>query len=131
MIAALLTLVLLTPQASSVPLPDTPQGKRVATYIQVFNAGDEKGFMAMQEAQINPDVLKKRSAEERSEMFKRLRNDFGTLKVAKVLKASANEIVLLVPNTDGIEATFTFSFDAAPPHYISGIAVEIDRGPGL
>jgi hypothetical protein len=132
MIAALLTLILLTPQpTAAAALPDTPQGKRVATYIQAFNAGDEKAFMAMQEAQIKSDLLAKRSPSERSEMFKRMRGDFGALKVTKVVKASESAIVLLIPNKEGIEATFTFSFDPAPPHQISGIAVEIDRGPGL
>ena len=131
MIAAVLTLMILVPQGTPAALPDTPQGKRIAAYIQAFNTGDEKTFMAAQEAQIKPELLKKRSAEERSQMFKRMRGDFGTLKVAKLLKASDTEVQLLVPNKEGIEATFTFSFDAAAPHLISGIAVEIDRGPGL
>ena len=130
MIATLLTLILLTPQAPAA-LPGTPQGKRVATYIDAFNAGDENAFMAMQEAQIKPELLRKRSAEERSAIYKRMRGDFGTLKVTKVLKASGSEIEILVPNKEGIEATLRFSFDAAPPHQISGIAVEIDRGPGV
>lgn len=132
MIAALLTLILLTPQATvSVTLPDTPQGKRVSAYLQAFNAGDEKGFMAMQDAQVKSELLQKRTSAERSAMFKRMKGDFGTLKVARVVKASDTEIVLLVPNKEGIEATFTFSFDTAAPHQIAGIAVEIDRGPGL
>lgn len=132
MIAAVLTLMVMSSQATApVVLPDTPQGKRVATYIQAFNAGDEKAFMTMQAAQIKPDLLAKRSPAERSEMFKRMRADFGTLKVTKVVTASASQIVLLIPNKEGVEATFTFTFDAAAPHYISGIAVEIDRGPGL
>ena len=32
---------------------------------------------------------------------------------------------------EGIEATFTFSFDGQAPHQITGIAVDIDRGPGV
>lgn len=132
MIAALLTLVLLIPQASpAVTLPDTPQGTRVAAYIKAFNAGDEKAFLTMQEAQIQPELLQKRTAEERAAMYKRMRGDFGTIKPTKVLKASSVEIELLVPNKEGIDATLRFSFDAAVPHHISSISVEIDRGPGL
>ncbi len=132
MIAALLTLILLTPQSTgTVALPDTPQGKRVSAYLQAFNAGDEKGFMAMQDAQVKSELLQKRTSAERSAMFKRMKGDFGTLTVARVVKASDTEIVLLVPNKEGIEATFTFRFDTAAPHQIAGIAVEIDRGPGL
>jgi hypothetical protein len=131
MIAALLTLTLLVPQGAPAALPDTPQGKRITTYIQAFNTGDEKAFMAMQEAQVKAETLKKRTAQERSRMFKRMRDDFGTLKVTRVVKASDTEIQFQVPNKEGIEATFIFSFDAAAPHQITGIGVEIDRGPGL
>ena len=130
MIAVLLALVLTVPQGAAPTLPDTPQGKRVAAYLQAFNSGDEKTYFAMQEAQMLPDVVKRRSPEERAQMFKRLRGDFGTMKVVKVLKASATEIQVLIPNKEGIEATFSFSFAADAPFLISGLSVEIDRGPG-
>jgi hypothetical protein len=130
MIAVLLALVLAVPQGAAATLPDTPQGKRIAAYLEAFNSGDEKTYLAMQDAQMQPDVLKRRSLEERAQMFKRLRGDFGTMKVTKVLKASATEVQLLIPNKEGIEATFTFSFSADKPFLISGIGVEIDRGPG-
>ena len=130
MIAALLALVLSVPQGAAATLPDTPQGKRIAAYLQAFNSGDEKTYLAMQDAQMTPEVLKRRTFEERVQMFKRLRGDFGTMKVTKVLKASATEIHLAIPNKEGIEATFIFSFSAEKPFLSSGIGVEIDRGPG-
>ena len=130
MIAVLLALVLAVPQGAAATLPDTPQGKRIAAYLQAFNSGDEKTYLAMQDAQMAPEVLKRRSEDDRAQMFKRLRGDFGTMKVTKVLKASATEIQLLIPNKEGIDATFTFSFSPDKPSLISGIGVEIDRGPG-
>lgn len=130
MIAALLALVLAAPQGPAATLPDSPQGKRVAAYLQAFNSGDEKAYLAMQEAQMQPEILKRRSADERLQMFKRMRGDFGTLKVTKVLKASATEIQVAIPNKEGIEATFSFGFGTDTPFLISGVSVEIDRGPG-
>ena len=110
-------------------LPSTPQGKHVAAYIEAFNTGDQKKYLAMMETHVDPALLKKRSVEERAQMFERMRSDFGTLKVAKVIKASAEQIDLAIPNTEGTEATFSFKFESAAPHRISAISVEIDRGP--
>jgi hypothetical protein len=61
-------------------------------------------------------------------MFQRLKGDFGTVKVTKVAKASAEAISLLIPNKEGIEATFSFRFAAAAPHKINGIGIDIERG---
>lgn len=128
MLTTLLLLLFFPQPAKAVALPDTPQGKRVAAYIDAFNSGNEKTYLAMQEAQMGPDIVKRRTPEERSAMFKRLRGDFATMKVTKVVKATATEIQLVIPNNEGIDATFTFSFAAEKPYYISGIGVEVDTG---
>ena len=82
----------------------------------------------MQDEHLEPALLKRRSTEERAQLFKRMRGDFGTLKVSKVLQASAEAIQVAIPNKEGVEATFTFSFEAQPPNRISALSVEIDRG---
>ena len=131
MITTLFLLLLSLPQAAKpATLPDTPQGKRVAAYLEAFNSGDEKTYLAMQDAHMAPDLLKRRSTEERSTMFKRLRGDFPTMKVTKVVKASATEIQVLIPNKEGIDATFSFSFAVEKPFLISGVGVEIDTRGG-
>lgn len=131
MLMALLALLLVPQGSAGATLPDTPQGKRVAAYVAAVNSGDEKTYLAMQDANMDPAVLKKRSADERSAMYKRIKGDFGTMKITKVVKASDTEIVVEIPNKEGIPATFSFSFSADKPHLINGLGVEIDRGPGL
>ena len=116
--------------AQAAALPDTPQGRQVAAYLEAFNTGDAKKYLAMQDAHLQPDLLKKRSADQRLKMFDRMRGDFGTLKVSQVLKASAEEIQLAIADKQGTLATFTFQFDKAAPFKIGGIAVEIDDGGG-
>ena len=128
MMIAVLILALLGPQARVVKLPDTPQGKRVQAYIEAFNTGDVKHYLAMQEQHLALDVLKKRSAEERTKMFERMRADFGKLEPRDLLGASDAEIRLAVPNLKGEVATFTFRFEPVAPFRLSGIAVEIDGG---
>ena len=130
MVATLfVALMLLVPQAGKpVALPDTPQGKHVKAYLDAFNSGDEKKYLAMVEEHFEASTLKERPLEERAKMFQRLKGDFGTFKVAKVAKASAEAITLLIPNKEGIEATFNFRFAAAAPHKITGIGVDLERG---
>ncbi len=114
--------------ARPVALPDTPQGRHVQAYIDAFNTGDEKKYLAMMETHVDPALLKKRTVEERAKLFGRMRGDFGVLKVSTVLKAAADEIKVAIPDKEGTLATFSFSFESAAPHRIAGIGIEIDKG---
>lgn len=121
-------LMLMVPQAGKpVAVPDTPQGKHVKAYLDAFNSGDEKKYLAMLEEHFEPATMKQR-VEERTKMFQRLRGDFGTFKVTKVAEASEEAIALLIPNKEGIEATFTFRFATSAPFKINGVGVDIERG---
>ena len=125
----LVALMLLVPQATKpVALPDTPQGKHVKAYLDALNSGDEKKYLAMLEEHFEATNLKERPLEERAKMFQRLKGDFGTFKVTKVAKASAEAITLLIPNKEGIEATFNFRFAATAPYKINGVSVDIEKG---
>jgi hypothetical protein len=126
---ALFALALFVPQAGKpVALPDTPQGRHVQAYIDAFNTGDEKQFLAMTERHFEPALLKRRPEPERAKMFQRMRGDFAAMKVSKVLKASAEEIKLAIPAEEGALATFSFSFESTAPFRITGLSVEIDNG---
>ena len=125
----LVALMLFVPQAvKPVALPDTPQGRHVKAYVEAFNTGDEKKYLAMVEEHFDPAAMKDRTVEDRAKMFQRLKGDFGTFKITKVVKASAEAISVLIPNKEGIEATFNFRFAAAAPFKINGIGVDIERG---
>ena len=117
-------------QAATPPsLPDTPQGRRVEAYIKAFNSGEEKTFLQWFEKAVAPEVLKRRTAEERSKLYARMREDFGRLVVRRVAKATAEQIQVVIPTADGQgEGTFTFDFEAAPPHRITGLAIEVQAG---
>lgn len=131
MLTCVLTLLLITAaQADSktAALPDTPQGRRVQAFIAAFNTGDEKQYLAMQNEQFEPAVLKRRSVEERQALFQRIRGDFGSLKIARIVKASAEQIQVVIPTNDGAEGTFTFNFEATKPFRISGMGIELNGG---
>ena len=124
----LATTLILAPAAQAVTLPATPQGKHVQAYLDAFNSGEVQKYLAMMDEHLEPALVKKRTVEERKEMFERIRGDFGTLRVARVKQATAETIELVIPNQQGEEATFSFTFETAAPHRIAGIRVEIDRG---
>ena len=115
--------------AKAVTLPDTPQGKHVAAYIAAFNSGDIKTYLAFYEEHMAESILAKRSIEERTKMFTKMRDAFSKLAPSKVVKASAQQIQVLFPTADGdAQGTFTFDFEAAAPYKIASVGVELDMG---
>jgi hypothetical protein len=106
-------------------LPETPQGKHVRAYVEAVNSGDVKKFLAMIETHLAPSLVAKRTPEEHTEMFNRVRGDFEKLKITKVTRASAEGIDVIMPDQEGNEATFSFTFETAAPHRITGIRVAI------
>jgi len=107
-------------------LPDTPQGRHVDAYIKAFNSGDEKVFLAANEKLMTPELLARRPAEERAKLFQRMREDFGTLKIARLDKTTAAQISFLAMLKDGAEGTFTFDFEEKVPYKISRLAIDVE-----
>lgn len=112
------------PKDAPKTLPDTPQGKHVKAYIEAFNTGDEKKFLAVQEQLMAADALARRPAAERAKMFNRMRGDFGTLTVKRAASAP-EQIRVVMANKDGDDAIFSFEFETKAPYKIKGIAVDI------
>jgi hypothetical protein len=112
------------PKDAPKALPDTPQGKHVKAFIDAFNTGDEKKFLAVQEELMAPETLARRPAAERAKMFSRMKGDFGTLTVKRAA-AAPNQIRVVMPNKEGDDAIFSFEFEAKAPFKIRGIAVDI------
>ena len=123
-LVSLLALQTATPKPAT--LPDTPQGRQVNAYIKAFNTGDEKTFLAASEATMTPDLLAKRPAEERARLFQRLRGDFATITIARMVKATPAQIVFVALLKDGNEGTFTYDFEEKAPFRISRLAIDVE-----
>jgi hypothetical protein len=119
-------LALQTTAPKPVTLPDTPQGRHADAYIKAFNTGDEKTFLAANEKTMTPELLAKRPADERAKLFQRLRGDFATIKIARMLKATPAQIVFVAPLKDGNEGTFTYDFEDKAPFRISRLAIDVE-----
>ena len=115
--------------AKAVTLPDTPQGKHIAAYVEAFNSGDIKQYLAFYEAHMAASILAKRSVEDRTAMFTKMRATFSKLTPSKIVKASAQQIQVQFPTADGeAQGTFTFDFESDAPYKIAGLGVELDMG---
>ena len=112
------------PKDAPKTLPDTPQGKQVKAYIDAFNTGDEKKFLAAQEALMASDALARRPAAERAKMFNRMRGDFGTLAVKRAA-STPDKIRVVMATKEGDDAIFSFEFEAKAPYKIKGILVDV------
>jgi hypothetical protein len=126
--AWLVLMTMFVGQAKEVTLPDTPQGRHVEAWIRAFNSGDEKTFLQAQDALMAASVLGKRTPQERAQMFHRMQGDFGKLQVARVVKATPQQITIIVPTKEGDEGTFTFDFEEKAPFRISGIGIDVRGG---
>lgn len=114
--------------ATGATLPDTPQGKHVAAWVKAFNSGDEKVFLKAQQDLMAPSVNARRGPEDQAKMFQRMKGDFGTMKIEKVVKATAQQIVIQVPGPDGATGTFTFDFEDKAPFKIAGLGIDVQAG---
>jgi hypothetical protein len=112
------------PKDAPKTLPDTPQGKHVKAYIDAFNSGDEKTFLAAQEELMAADTLARRPAADRAKMFNRMKGDFGKLAVKRAA-STPERIRVVMADKDGSDAIFSFDFETRAPYKIKGIAVDI------
>lgn len=112
------------PKDAPATLPDTPQARRVKAYVEAFNTGDEAKFLKAQEELMSAETLAKRPAEQRAQMYARLKGDFGTMKIARAA-ATPEQIRVVIPDRDGNEAIFAFDFEPKAPYKIKSIGIDI------
>jgi len=112
------------PKNAPAALPDTPQGKRVQSFIDAFNTGDEQTFLKAQDTMMAAETLARRPQAERAKMYGRLKADFGTFKVKRAV-ADGDKIRAVIPDKDGNEAIFSFELEPKAPYKIKGIGVDI------
>lgn len=107
--------------------PDTPSGKIAAGYVAAFNGGDEAAYRKFEEANRAVASLKMRTMDERMEMYRKLRGEWGTLTPTKLISSRQNELTVAInATTSGEEMSFGFEFEKEPPGKL--VAIRIERG---
>ena len=116
-------------QADKPQLPATEAGERVAAYIKAFNTGDEAVMRAFMANNISEASLKRRSIDERIEIYKEMRGNMEKLELRRVVEATPNAITLLFQTGKGEWFEFGFEFEADAPHKLLGLRIEDREAP--
>jgi D-alanyl-D-alanine carboxypeptidase len=117
------------PASAADRLPDTEAGRRAQRYLEAFNSGRDEAMRAFLEANVSKTELARRPIEERLGVFHQMRDERGTLTVARLLDSRDNQLRVLARDARGGTLDMTFLFEAAPPHTLLGLRV-MDQGPG-
>lgn len=111
-------------------LAKSENGKRVLAYFIAFNSGDDRKMRDFFIENVTAESLKQRPIEARVEFQKRIRGDFQTLEIKKVLLLSEAEVRLLAQAKNGNWLTFSFNFESQPPQKMLGMGIEPSEAPG-
>ena len=122
--AVLLFLFVAFAAVAQTQLPVTPAGKRVADYVQAFNSGDATRMLEFQKSNMAAAALQRRTDAERQQMYKQIYAELGALEVRRVVEAKADAITILFFSKNNLWAKYSFSFEAAPPHKLTGIGID-------
>lgn len=118
---------LTSPVLGQVPSPEA-RG-RVDAFFEALASGAPDRFEAMAQAHFSPELLARRSPEERKAMVERVRTDFGALKRERELVRDSGAFELLVRGERGGTARLELTLEPSPPRRITRIAIEAgDRG---
>jgi D-alanyl-D-alanine carboxypeptidase len=111
-------------QIESAKLPETLAGQRVAAYLKAFNSGDEQLVRGFFQANVSPAALQQRPIDLRVEAYHEMRGNIGTITLRRVLKATEENIAVLVQGKDGGWREITFEFEADALHRFLRLGVE-------
>jgi D-alanyl-D-alanine carboxypeptidase len=102
-------------------LQKTDAGKRVVAYFDAYNSGDDALGKFFTE-NIAADSLKQRAVEPRLAFHRRVRSDFGTIKITRVVSVSAEEIN--IEAKAGTGALINYGFQFSPDGKIAGMTID-------
>ena len=108
--------------AGAVTLPDTPAGKTMAAFLEMFNSGDL--------ARMKRFHMEREGSDENAEQDMNFYNQSGGLTLHGVVSATATTITILVrAKKDGRWLNFTINVQPQPPHAIDTIRIDPASAP--
>jgi CubicO group peptidase (beta-lactamase class C family) len=111
--------------AAAVPLPDTPAGRAAAALLETMRGGDTAAIRRFVAERMG-ERFQSRPLERMLALFQRMKGDFGDGRVVQA-QPRENGIRLLLVSPRG-RFTLNFGVDAAPPHRIDDLSVEMSAG---
>lgn len=138
--AWMLTVSFVTPAApAGKPIPNSPDhgsreevpapmAERLRGYVEAFNSGDAETMLAFINDNMTADFQQRRTDEEDSALYERLRGMLGELQDVD-LAMEGDDVMLTATTSDhGDYAELLFRIEADPPHLIQGYSVSLEKG---
>ena len=106
------------------PRPETRE--LISAFVKAFNSGSAEQWEKMAQEHFSAALLKRRSPEERKQMYERLRGDFGNIALESVERESPTApLQLHAKGATGMKGAFEMELEEEAPYRISGMAVRI------
>ncbi len=132
-IALLLALLLapLAPLASAAqPTPDAADHRvRVDAFFAALASGRPDTFEAMARGHFTPASLARRTSEERAELVRRLREDFGTMTLEAV-RPTGSGVELEISGSTGMRGLGALDFEPGGSRRIDRFGIRVEAGRG-
>ena len=115
-------------QADKDGWPGTRAGDIARRWTIAFSTGEE-AMRAFQQQELAKASLAKRSNDERTANYRKLKERFGKLTLAAVEKSTPSELVVQLMDTDGKQHKFTFQLEEKEPFRLVSVSMT-ERVPG-
>jgi CubicO group peptidase (beta-lactamase class C family) len=113
---------------SAAQVPPAEVQAPASAFFEALASFDPARFEAMAQATFTPDLLARRTADERRQVVARLKNDFGTLTLAGMEYSGGDTITLVVRGTGAMEGRIELVFEPAAPRRISLMGIRVEAG---
>jgi|WetSurMetagenome_2_1015567.scaffolds.fasta_scaffold183721_2 hypothetical protein len=112
-----------------VQLPDTDAGRIAGEYIRIVNSGDDQDMQKFIAANMSEASKKRRSEEERLQVFHELKGQTGWAHVHSILKSEPGLLSILLETERTGWVSFDFVFETDPPFKLDSIQIEQAEPP--
>jgi CubicO group peptidase (beta-lactamase class C family) len=102
-------------------------GKRVESYLQAFNSGEEAKMREFFMNNVSAPSLQQVPIEARMGRYRQLHRNAGTFKLLKVLEVAEDHAGIVVETTQGMKLRMEFQFEKTEPHRLLMIGLDEAR----
>ncbi len=110
--------------------PDPQVRAHVDAFARALASLDADAFESMARDHFAPDLLARRTPESRRDLVQRLKADFGTITVGKVLATPDGTVVLEIQGSTGFAGRVELTLEPAAPFRITKMGLTVEAGGG-
>jgi D-alanyl-D-alanine carboxypeptidase len=126
---AALSAPLLASGPPEVTFPGTPAGTLAAAYFEAFNGAETAPLVAFLEKNLSPGALAQRSAADRTQSLRKIREQVGTLELAKIVEAREDAITVYARSSKGRWLEIGLAFEEGTPLKMIGARFQVMEEP--